>query len=166
MDRHCRCNGEGVGSASEYVVEDDGEASVRASVTFYDQYGNTAGKGETVSIAIDGQTPVERTINSRGTASLRVNADAEAGETVIIAITSGPAAVATVDEVQVVEHADKFDADNTPTAPASVYGDEDRFRIGGKLYSYDSGDIFISGGKNIDLDEFEKQLKLLIRQSR
>ena len=147
----------GVGSAPEYVVEDDGEASVRASVTFYDQYGNTAGKGETVDINIDDAGDVERTINSRGSASLRVDAEAAAGETVTVAISDGPATVADVAAVNVVEHANKTDT-TAAVAPADVYDDENRFRIGGNLYSYDSDDVFISGGKNIDMDEFEKQL--------
>ena len=147
----------GVGSAPEYVVEDDGEASVRASVTFYDQYGNTAGKGETVDINIDDAGDVERTINSRGSASLRVNAEAEASETVTVVISDGPADVGVVDPVNVVEHANKTDT-TAAVAPGDVYDDENRFRIGGNLYSYDSGDVFISGGKNIDMAEFEKQL--------
>ena len=49
----------------------------------------------------------------------------------------------------------------TPQPPLlrdDVYDDENKFRIGGNLYSYDSGDVFISGGKDIDMAEFEKQL--------
>ena len=63
--------------------------SVRVSVAFYDQYGNTTGKGATVNINIDGQGDVERTINSRGTASLRVTADADASDAAEDEITVG-----------------------------------------------------------------------------
>ena len=44
----------GKGSAPKYLVINDGKISIRASVNFYDQYGNASAVGNRVSITIGG----------------------------------------------------------------------------------------------------------------
>ena len=62
----------GEGSAPAYVfIDSKTQVNIRASVTLYDQYGNTIGKGNTVEIDIGDATPARRTVSSRGVASYR-----------------------------------------------------------------------------------------------
>ena len=39
-----------------------------------------------------------------------------------------------------------------------VFGDDNRFHIGGDLYTYDDGDTFLDGGDTLTLDEFETKI--------
>ena len=163
-------------SAPAYaVIDNEGEVSVRASITVYDQYGNTIGKGSTVDIAIDGGTAETRTINSRGVASWRVSEIAKtAGQTVTVAFSnfvSDPTSTPTLDTagpVIAVSLAVKNNATDDSN-DVVVYADEDRFRYdsndsditeaeSGILYSYDSNDVFIVDGENASMDDFEKAI--------
>ncbi len=166
--------GKGVGSAPAYALRNSkNEVSIRASVTFYDQYGNTIGKGNSVLITIAGADPARRTISSRGVASWRATVvqatlggsvavtytelqDSAGGALTIPSVTGGASVLA-------VEHAPD-DSSNDADDIDAVYGDEDRFLIDGLLYTYDSDDVFITdsgtdvNGKVLDLAEFEKEI--------
>ena len=167
--------GSGKGSVSPYALRSgQGKVSIRASVSFYDQYGNSIGKNSKVLIDIGGGDPVFRTVSSRGMASWRstFDADLNSSQTVTYALQdpaatdpaspqplTGAPAVTGGTPVHVVAHADddsSADADDID----AVYADENRFRIDGALYSYDSDDLFINDsgaadGAVADLDGFE-----------
>ncbi len=175
--------GSGKGSTDDYAfLSGQNKVTVRSSVSFYDQYGNPAGKGNSVLISIgtgDGSSDI-RTVSSRGMARWTRTLDGELGTAVPVtyalqdatgtvatpvALTGAPTVTAT--SVVPVRHADDDStvavADGAITA---VYADEDRFRITGALYSYDDGDTFINGisghddeGKRITLDGFEGLIK-------
>ncbi len=66
----------GKGSVPNYLIINDGKISIRASVSFYDQYGNPSGVGHRVGITIGGNTAAVRPVNSRGMASHRGSVDA------------------------------------------------------------------------------------------
>ena len=159
------------GSAPSYaVMNSKDEVTIRATVTLYDQYGNTAGKGNTVEIDIGEGDATRRTVSSRGVASWRdtvaVGGSGDPGEDITItysnmqdsdgtAINGAP----TVDNstVTAVRHA----PDDSSAAAAdidAVYGDDNRFRIDGLLYTYDSGDLFVDGtgdGAVVDMAKFQ-----------
>ena len=162
--------GKGVGSTDPYaVLSGQGKVTIRASVTFYDQYGNTTGKGSKVAIDIGAADVVIRTVSSRGVASWtatldladQTNQGLNSSQTVTYALqesTATPDSLAPLagapsvenTTVVAVRHADDdSSADATPIT--AVYGDENRFRINGALYTYDSDDIFISdAGADVD----------------
>lgn len=54
-----------------------------------------------------------------------------------------------------VNHARDDSTANSDTLDA-VYGDDNRFRIGGDLYTYDSNDRFLNAGKMVDMAKFEE----------
>ena len=158
----------GEGSAPSYsVMNSKDEVTIRASVTFYDQYGNTIGKGNTVSIDIGAADAETRTVSSRGVASYRTTVDAgEPGTDIDVTYTgladsTGTSINVTVDESNVtpVRHA----PDDSSAAAAdldAVYADDNRFRIAGLLYTYDSDDTFVDGtddgdGALVDMAKFE-----------
>ncbi|MCQ3805355.1 MAG: S-layer homology domain-containing protein [Acidimicrobiia bacterium] len=164
----------GEGSAPDYAVMNTAdEVSVRASVTFYDQYGNTIGKGNSVLITIgagDNSTS-RRTVSSRGVASWRrTGVDATINENVPVTyteiqdsddevITTAP----TVDPTPVV--AVRHAPDDSSALAANItalYADDDRFHIAGLLYTYDSDDVFIddtdNGAMVVDMAKFETLL--------
>lgn len=166
--------GKGVGSTHPYaLLSGQDRVTIRATVSFYDQYGNSAGKGENVQIDIGEAEAVTRTVSSRGMASWRVtndgtlntsqtvtyvlrNADDDAG------LEGAPTVASTT--VLPVRHADD-DSSAAAADIAAVYAKEDRFRIGGALYSYDSDDVFINDvpatdggtplGEKVDMARFE-----------
>ena len=171
--------GSGKGSTDPYAfLSGQNKVTVRATVSFYDQYGNPAGKGNNVQISI-GDTSVTanvntRTVSSRGMASWRNTLDGTLGGDVPVAyalrnadddaaLPDAPAVTSTT--VVAVRHAD----DDEPAAAAAitaVYDKEDRFRITGALYSYDDGDTFINGipgdtneGDRLTLAQFEGLIK-------
>jgi hypothetical protein len=162
------------------------KVTVRASVSFYDQYGNPAGKGNSVLITIGtgtGNSDI-RTVSSRGMARWTRTLDGTLGTAVNVtyalqadtgtvaspAPLTGAPTVTGGASVIAVRHADD-DSTRTATAISAVYDKEDRFLIAtagtiGALYSYDDGDTFINGidnhadeGKQITLDEFEGLIK-------
>ena len=143
----------GTGSAPDYVILDSAdEASIRASVTFYDQYGNTTLRGNTVSIDIGTAEAMRRTVSSRGVASYRADSDGTAGDAITVAyatVQDTDGDPVTVDitggtSVMPVDHAPD-DSDADATAISAVYADDNRFRIAGLLYTYDADDVFIDG---------------------
>jgi len=149
-----------VDSGPAYQVIDDGEIGFRVTVRLYDQYGDPIGTEETADITIDGGNAVNRPISSRGVAtySATVNpATAGSNVTVAVAIT-GVTTTIENDDVMPVSHAqdDGEAVDNGDIA--AVYADDNRFRIGGTLYTYDSNDTFLIGNKKVDMAAFEKEL--------
>ena len=176
--------GSGKGSTDPYAfLSGQDKVTIRASVSFYDQYGNPAGKGENVTIAIgtgDGNSDT-RTVSSRGMARWSRTLDGVLGTGItveydLVTVTvAGDGTVTTAPLADAPEVADTSvvpvrHADDDSTAAAAVitavYDKEDRFRIGGALYSYDDGDTFINGitghadvGKRITLDAFEGLIK-------
>ncbi|MCQ3805351.1 MAG: S-layer homology domain-containing protein, partial [Acidimicrobiia bacterium] len=175
--------GSGKGSTDAYAfLSGQGKVTVRATVSFYDQYGNPAGKGNKVSITIGEATAglttpdnlSTRTVSSRGMASWRRTLDTTLGADVTVAyalrnaadeaaLDGGPEVANTT--VVAVRHADD-DSTAAATPITAVYDKEDRFRITGALYSYDDGDTFINGipdhadtGDRITLDTFEGLIK-------
>ncbi|MDE0132026.1 MAG: S-layer homology domain-containing protein [bacterium] len=181
--------GSGEGSVDPYAfLSGQGKVTIRASVSFYDQYGNPAGKGQSVEIAIgtgDNNSDT-RTVSSRGRASWRRTLDATLGAEIqmtytlqdisdpnnIVALANAPTVTGGT-PVVTVRHADD---DSTAAAAQidAVYDKEDRFRVTdaaatppvSALYSYDDGDTFINGianhddeGKRITLAQFEGLIK-------
>ena len=150
------------------IAEVDGSATV----TLYDMYGNTAGRGLKVTVEIDDTAGEPVGVNSRGQAKFsRSGIAAVNNETISVDITqitekgettnmlgTGADQIddSTNGEIPVVGTA----TDDTPATGvevSEVFADEDKFRgDDNNLYSYDSDDTFIdSTGKIIDLDEFE-----------
>ncbi|MCZ0941057.1 MAG: S-layer homology domain-containing protein [Caldilineaceae bacterium] len=180
--------GSGMASVDPYAfLSGQNMVTVRASVSFYDQYGNPAGKGESVQITIgDGTGNSDiRTVSSRGmarwsrtlagTLGTAVPSIAYALQDVTdpdnpTALTGAPTITGGTSIVP-VRHADD-DSTLGATAISAVYDKEDRFRIAGALYSYDDGDTFINGiatgtpgapaegaDTRITLDQFEGLIK-------
>ena len=179
--------GSGKGSVDPYAfLSGQNKVTVRASVSFYDQYGNPAGKGRKVLITIgtgDGSADI-RTVSSRGMARWSRTLDGELGTAVTVAyalqdatgtvaVPVGLTGAPTVTEgasVVPVRHADD-DSTLVATPITAVYDKEDRFRITGALYSYDDGDTFINGltsgdnapdegaDRRITLEKFEGLIK-------
>jgi hypothetical protein len=162
----------GEGSAPSYsVMNSKDEVTIRASVTLYDQYGNTIGKGNKVDIDIGAADPAERTVSSRGVASYRTTVDAGTpGTDIDVTYTdisdsdgdSVPGAPSvTASMVTPVRHAP--DDSSAPAADLdAVYADDNRFRIAGLLYTYDSDDTFVDGTDNgavVDMAKFESLIK-------
>ena len=162
----------GEGSAPSYaLMNSKDEVTIRASVTLYDQYGNTIGKGNKVNIDIGAADPAERTVSSRGVASYRATVDADTPGTDIEVTYTGisdsegepidGAPTVTESQVTPVRHA----PDDSSAAAAdlnAVYADDNRFRIVGLLYTYDSGDTFVDGTDNgavVDMAKFESLIK-------
>ena len=171
--------GSGKGSTDPYaILSGQGKVTIRASVSFYDQYGNPIGKGNKVAIDIGAADSATRTVSSRGVASWRVTNDLSSetdgglGATQTVeyalrnaaddaALTGAPTIADTT--VVAVRHADD-DSSADAADITAVYAKEDRFRIGGALYSYDDDDVFITDagddadGKVLDLAGFEKEI--------
>ncbi len=161
----------GAGSAPKYLVIADGKVSIRASVSFYDQYGNASAVGNRVSITIGTNTAAVRPVLSTGMASHRGSIDATKDVDVRVtfgsleakdpatgnfaAVTSPP----TVDPVDVtpVSHASD-DSSRVAADIDGVFGDDNRFHIAGDLYTYDDDDTFLEGGVTLTLAEFETKI--------
>ncbi|MYF17009.1 MAG: hypothetical protein F4215_06260 [Gemmatimonadetes bacterium] len=172
--------GTGVGSTDPYAfLSGQNKVTIRASVSFYDQYGNPAGKGEKVTITIgtgDGRSD-ERTVSSSGVARWTRTLDGTLGT----AINAEYNLVNVAQDGTVSDNADAPDVTSTPVVPVrhadddstapgaqitELYDKEDRFRITGALYSYDDGDTFINNilgdggqGDPLTLEEFEGLIK-------
>ena len=158
--------------AVTYLDGTTAEVDGSATVTLYDMYGNTAGRGLRVTVEIDDTAGDPVGVNSRGQAKFSRSGIAAAGnETISVDITqitekgettnmlgAGDNPIADSDNgtIPVVGTA----ADDTPASNVmveEVFADEDKFRGNDdNLYSYDSDDTFIDAdGKIIDLDKFE-----------
>ena len=161
--------GKGKGSTPAYALRNSkNEVTIRASVMFYDQYGNPAGKGSSVEIKVGEADAVRRTISSRGVASWRETVVQESlnGEVRVTYGALQDSGDTTIDGVTVanttvlaVEHAPD-DSSNDAAALTDVYADENRFNIAGLLYTYDENDKFVNdvapaNGAVVDLDKFE-----------
>ena len=168
-------------SANNYViVEADGDATVRATVTLYDQYGNgfREGSGQQVEITIgtgdgnEGSANVNR--NGVGSRSRKLEGQT-AGEPVTVTVDADPTEDPDVDiaasldnppvpSVQVVTNANPDDDDAREIH--TFYADDNEFTTeetgagsdADKLYSYDSDDTFTSGGSVITMAKFEELL--------
>ncbi|MCQ3805517.1 MAG: S-layer homology domain-containing protein, partial [Acidimicrobiia bacterium] len=148
-----------VDSGPAYQVIDDGAVGFRVTVRLYDQYGDPIGTDETADITVAGGTPVERPISSRGVATYSANMTTTAGTNVTVAVEiTGVATTIDNDDVMAVSHA----VDDGPAVPdgdiSAVYAEDNRFRIEGTLYTYDSDDTFLIGNKVVDMAAFEKEL--------
>jgi len=173
-----------VGAVPEYAIISNGKVSIRATVSVYDQYGNPAGSGKRIAITIGsaGTDPAgeasTRVINSRGMASHRATVTpTAAGTNVVIQygaiqqfgsngttledVTDAPSVTGGT-AVTPVNH-----ATDDSTVPAgdigspnvsAVYGDDNRFRIGGALYTYDSDDTYLKDGDRITMAKFEEEI--------
>ncbi len=180
--------GSGKGSNDPYAfLSGQNKVTVQASVSFYDQYGNPAGKGENVSITIGtGENSADtRTVSSRGMARWSRTLDGSLGTAITVTYALRNAAddaaldgAPTVEDTSVipVRHADD-DSTRVATAITAVYDKEDRFLIStagsfAALYSYDDGDTFINGiatgspggpaagaDRSLTLEEFEGLIK-------
>ncbi len=175
----------GEAETPDYVLVVDDEVSVRATVTYYDQYGNPAGGGQNVDITINNTddnddsgttTKTDRTIDSRGTAGYRGSVSAEAGHSITVSFANGPTndgtttgtavSVDSVEGIEVLRHAHKND-NTTTTAAVTIYADDDVFHFSADdseaLYSYDSDDVFITGGatggQTVSMDKFEEMVE-------
>jgi hypothetical protein len=119
---------------------------------------NPIGAGNRIDITIGSAgtdptgTAATRVINGRGMASHRASVTPTAAGTV--ATVSGAPDAADVN-VTPVNHATDDSTADAATLSA-VYGDDDRFRIGGALYTYDSNDKFLNAGKVVDMAKFEE----------
>ena len=168
----------GMGSAPAYaVLNSKDEVTIRGSVTFYDQYGNTIGKGNKVNIQIGDETAATRTVSSKGVASwsdTEVPTPANQGDpvrgstvTVIYDNITDSAGTAiqnapnvTESTVTAVEHAPDDSSANAADLD-EVYGDDNGFRIAGLSYIYDSDDTFVDGTDNgavVDMAKFATRI--------
>lgn len=157
----------GEGSAPAYVIlNSKDEASIKASVTFYDQYGNTTARGHTVEIDIGSADAARRTASNRGVASHGATSTGSTGTNIKVSyakVQDSNAQNVSVEikggtEVMAVRHAPDDDTADAAEVNA-VYADDNRFRIKGLLYTYDAGDTFVddTGDKSgvVDLAKFK-----------
>ena len=163
-------------SAPSYVVLDDGDATISASITFYDQYGNTIreGLGQTAGITI-GADAATVNVNRNGTGSRSHTLEAQtAGTPATVAYVADPVETPDIDlaaavtdpggaTVELVNTAKDDDTgsknvhtfiadDNTFTTESATPANADT------LYSYDSDDTFTADGETITIDDFEDML--------
>ena len=180
-DQTRQAQGSGKGSTDPYAfLSGQDKVTIRASVSFYDQYGNPAGKGENVQITIGSGTGSSdtRTVSSSGMARWSRTLDGTLGTAVTVgyalrneaddgALTGAPTSIPGGDSVVPVRHADDDSSvPGTGTPITELYDKEDRFRITGALYSYEDGDDFFNNidgddgqGDRLTLDEFEELIK-------
>ena len=186
---------------ASYVIIDDDNVRIQVTVSYYDQYGNSAGSGNRLTITVDNTDDTDTEtgqassganmarVRSNGTARFSANLKADDGDTFEVVVTElgtladdgsftalDPAVdaadltAANVNAVLAVRHAHKNDdgvsANRSDTAANNqviVDADNDRFiidsdTIAGVLYSYDSGDTFIVGDAEVDMDKFEEAI--------
>ena len=160
---------------SPYAVVDDDEVSIRATVSYFDQFGNGDAQGEDVTITFtstntgDGNVQAKTVeVRSNGSVSTRGVVTAEPGNTVAVTFSDVGGQTGEERSVIAVEHAGKRDITTAATA-VTVYADDDRFRYTaddadsgaetGDLYSYDADDVYILDGQSSDMDAFETAIK-------
>ena len=159
------------GSAPKYLLIADGKVSIRASINFYDQYGNPSATAKhRVSITVGSNDAAVRPVNSRGMASHRGSVTATKGTNITVTFTAlevqgtdgtwaAPSTVPTMDSVTVMPVSNATDDSTRPAADIDgVYADDNRFHIGGDLYTYDDGDSFLEGGERLTLAQFEEKI--------
>ncbi len=166
----------GSSEADKFVIGGtDGKVRVKASVTYYDQYGNPAAKGGTVPITISGD-PSDRTVSSRGTASYTRTFDTPTSGDISVTIGSltlnrasatPTNAVPTVSAVKLVRRANSGQVTVAAGVTVGDVYDGNRFflTVGSDalLYSYDADDIFVVDDKRRTgtdgLEAFTKKIK-------
>ena len=171
-----------------YAIIDDDKVRIQVTVSYYDQYGNPAASGDRLTISVGDTSGADGTfatsgdngarVRSNGTARFPANISAVAGEEKAIAVgalqTASSIEPADPSAVLAVRHAHKNDdgvsgnRDTDGTNQVIVDADNDRFiidtgdgtgdTIAGVLYSYDSGDTFIVGDAEVDIDKFEEAI--------
>ena len=165
-------------SAPGYVIkETDGDAKVSASVTLYDQYGNSyrEAKGQMVGINFTGESDKTANVDRNGVARRSATLeDQSEGTPITISYAADPneepnnVDISAVTEVggptsiQVVVRADEdgIGLKNVHT----LYADDNEFTAQGSgadaalLYSYDEDDTFTDGGQVITMEKFEELL--------
>ncbi|MCE2528026.1 MAG: S-layer homology domain-containing protein [Actinomycetia bacterium] len=170
--------------APTYVIINDDEVSVRVTVSYYDQFGNSAATGDRLTITVDNpDDTTEDGMDTTGTNGARVRSNGTARFTATLNAAAGAELTVTVSALQTatgvdaddrsgdtailaVRHAHKNDDGVTSTADnLTADTDNDRFIIDGAtdttagvLYSYDSGDTFIVDDATVDMDAFEEAL--------
>ncbi len=158
----------GKGTVPPYAVISNGQVTIKATATLYDQYGNPirVKKGQEVRIVIDSAsspaTNDDRRVSSRGAASYTRTVSATAGAAVPVTYTlldpDNDIPDVNIDNTPVTAVTKADDGSAASADVDALYADENKFRIDGVLYSYDSGDIFVSDGKSVDIDKFEELL--------
>ncbi len=160
---------------SPYAVVDDDEVSIRATVSYFDQFGDPDAQGEDVTVTFtssnsDAGAPVAKTVEvrSNGSVSTRGIVKADPGDTVAVTFNDVGGQTGTTQNVIAVEHASKRDI-TTAAAAVTVYADDNRFRYTtastdsgvetGNLYSYDDDDVYILDGQASDMDAFETAIE-------
>ncbi|MDE0231683.1 MAG: S-layer homology domain-containing protein [bacterium] len=149
------------GDAPDYVLsETDDEVSVRGTMTLYDQYGDTfrAVGGSTVTITLGGNPATEVNVKRNGTASLTQDVAVPSNDQITVAYDNGVATVTnpSEDTVWVVTPANA--GNSAAEAVGELFKDEDKFRVGSVLYSYDSDDTFLMGSSKITMEMFEEEM--------
>lgn len=152
--------------SSPYAVIANGKITVRASAYLYDQYGNGAGRGHTVLIGIGSGTANPRQVNRRGVAVSHGAVAAYAGIPIRVTFTdirdvqgrhADPPALTSATVMPVV-HADDGSSGATPADIGGLYAQDNRFHLGGVLYTYKPADTFVLEGKTVDIEAFETAL--------
>ncbi len=152
-------------------------ARVPVTVSLYDQYGNlykAAGQTITFTSSATGvdfggnsDSGARRAAGGRATYTFRIsgansNVQVTWGATVDDgdddAATTVPTVTTTDASVVLVSVAGDDSEVPTATAVTALYDKQNKFRMDGTLYSYDSDDLFYQGGKPLSLDQFETKL--------
>ena len=147
----------------------EGNVTVGAVVTLYDQYGNLMKTpGQTVTVTIDGDTSGARAGSSGRARWSRPNFAKTAGDSIALSATVADVASTTFDESTISPAGDtvtvvNIAADDVPVTTvgtvSAVHDKRNKFVVNNTLYTYDSDDVFILGtateNKSLTLDEFE-----------
>ena len=172
---------------ASYAIIDDDKVRIKVTVSYYDQYGNPAASGDKLTITVNNPDDTSddgsatsgdngARVRSNGTARFTANLNAAAGAEITVTVSALETATTIdpddPDAVLAVRHAHKNDdgvSGNQLAADSQVIvdADNDRFIIDtgaddtdvvGVLYSYDSGDTFIVGDAEVDMDKFEEAI--------
>ena len=162
-----------IAASFPYAVRNSqGEVSVGAVVTLYDQYGNLQlTPKQTVTIGIDGTDSNPARSGSTGKARWsRSNLSKNAGDTVALTATiidvadtaHNEAGVSVTAGSIVVYNAAADDTFVTTAADVTLHHKQSKFAINNNLYGYDADDEFIQSiagnTKSLTLEEFEAAL--------
>ncbi|MCZ0941056.1 MAG: hypothetical protein OXJ55_20615 [Caldilineaceae bacterium] len=178
MERGSLVTNQAVANAPDYViVRDDGDVSIRASITLYDQYGKgyRAGAGQQVEITI-GNEDLTASVNGSGTGtgSARLQHQ-EPGFSAQVSFTADPAGDGVDLPAGVSDPPDAFVQLVTPATSRDAgrsmgihtfFSRHNRFTTetgddnpdAKLLFYYKPGDTFKAGDRLITIDEFEELL--------
>ena len=161
---------------SSYAIINDGEVSIRATASFFDQFGNAAAAGEDLTITFtnddasaDGGTDTKNgEVRSNGAWSTRGTVTAAPGQNISVTFSAVGGQTPDEKDVMAVRHARRRDATSGAGA-VTAYADDNRFRYTtaaaddgieiGNLYSYDADDLYIVDGKSSDMAAFEEAIE-------